>query len=282
MRKEITIESIGPTKAKQLLETNIEGQRNIVKAYVEKLAAQMAAGKWLLSNDAIVIQNGRLINGQHRLTAVILSGVRQIFLVLRLSDDSDLYAVLDSGKSRTVADVLKREEIGYCSRMAALTKLLLEYNKGLLTPLGMKFQKMPTAAEKNYDAILTRPEIVGYARKNAPELHSIIQTVSKLTDGRNFINRTIAGTFMEIARQKRDDGLLERAWKYLEAVILGGEVRSGAAYILRERLIKNATSKAKLPRSYILALFIKGFNFFCRGEEPVQLAIREGEPFPRL
>jgi hypothetical protein len=73
---EMTYELITPELASSLLETN-SNNRNLSKGTVEAYANDMLAGNWDESvGDAISIDtDGVLRNGQHRLSAIVLSGV---------------------------------------------------------------------------------------------------------------------------------------------------------------------------------------------------------------
>ena len=96
---EVCLQWIGPHEAKDLLQAN-NCNRSVRKNAVEQYAAEMQQGEWHLGCDAIGFdETGTLINGQHRLYAVIQSEKAFPFLVARnlprKSRDS-----LDVGKKR--------------------------------------------------------------------------------------------------------------------------------------------------------------------------------------
>lgn len=68
---------------------------------VSKYAADMAAGQWRMAGEPIKFDtSGNLLDGQHRLSAVMLSGATVTMLVVRgLPPESQ--AVMDSGSART-------------------------------------------------------------------------------------------------------------------------------------------------------------------------------------
>ena len=102
----VDIETITPDAAKDILDKSNRGNRKLRPAVVEKYAKMMRIGDWRLSPEAIVISNtGRLLNGQHRLSAVVKSGVTVRFLTIRGPSD-DVFSVLDRGTIRTTADAL--------------------------------------------------------------------------------------------------------------------------------------------------------------------------------
>jgi hypothetical protein len=67
----------------------------------------MKHGRWKLVGDAIQFNTqGELINGQHRLTAIVESNVTCLMVVMENCDDR-AKAVIDLGRARTVPDTLR-------------------------------------------------------------------------------------------------------------------------------------------------------------------------------
>lgn len=97
---------ITPTLAKQYLLEN-KDNRKLREKLIKKYASLMKNGEWVLTDQAISFDvNGRLLNGQHRLNAVVLSGVTIKSLVTRnLPGDSFKY--MDQGAMRTQSDIHK-------------------------------------------------------------------------------------------------------------------------------------------------------------------------------
>ncbi len=99
-------EIITPEKAKEYLGGN-EGNRRLRPTAVAAYAADMASGRWNDSPDIVtpimISHEGRLIDGQHRLTAVVKSGVSVCMYVAHNVDDG-VYKYLDAGVKRSVAD----------------------------------------------------------------------------------------------------------------------------------------------------------------------------------
>ncbi len=97
------VETVTPDVAKKLLETNT-GNRHLRGKTVERYAAIMKTGGWLLTPEPIIVgTTGRLLNGQHRLNAVIQCGSAQRMLIVRNVDEST-FPALDRGAVRTFAD----------------------------------------------------------------------------------------------------------------------------------------------------------------------------------
>lgn len=81
--------------------------RTLRERKVSTYAAQMYSGDWMVTGDGPKFDvNGRLINGQHTLKAVVDSGQTvPMFVFHNMHPDSQL--VMDTGAKRTVADALK-------------------------------------------------------------------------------------------------------------------------------------------------------------------------------
>lgn len=101
----LTIETITPAIAAKMLAKN-PNNRNIRPIHVGALANEMASGRWQLTSQGISIDvNGDVVDGQHRLSAIIKSGVTIQCVVARGVDPETLTAY-DMGAKRTIADAL--------------------------------------------------------------------------------------------------------------------------------------------------------------------------------
>lgn len=101
---EVGIEYISPAYAAKLQANNYEFNRDLIKANVNDLRKMMVDGKFVLSNDAVVIDSsGTVKNAQHRIEAIIQSGIGQWFVVMR-NVSHDMGSIIDTGRSRKMAD----------------------------------------------------------------------------------------------------------------------------------------------------------------------------------
>lgn len=96
---------ITPEVASAYLESNT-ANRKLAKRNLTELSEAMKAGKWVFNGDPIRIsKTGVLLDGQHRLSAVVKSGMPQKFVVMTGLDD-DVFKTIDTGKKRNAADAL--------------------------------------------------------------------------------------------------------------------------------------------------------------------------------
>ena len=104
-KMDLRIETITPEIAREYLEQAINNWP-VSKATVDAYARIMRDGKWSIAPDAIAFDiNGNLINGVHRLKAVIESGTTQEFFVVA-GLPLEALASTDTCRHRTGGEVL--------------------------------------------------------------------------------------------------------------------------------------------------------------------------------
>lgn len=98
------VERITPAIAKHILANNANN-RNFSRITVKKYAQEMKSGNWQLNYEPVVISNtGKLLNGQHRLMAIVQSGVAVDLYVIRGADDN--ITIYDRGYLRKEDQVI--------------------------------------------------------------------------------------------------------------------------------------------------------------------------------
>lgn len=103
----VSLESIGPTEASEMLVNVAPRQRSLSPGTVGRYVQDMKSGNWPFVGDSIrMTWDGHVIDGQHRLSAVVESGTTQTFLVIRGLPEESI-EVLDGGRPRSLADVLR-------------------------------------------------------------------------------------------------------------------------------------------------------------------------------
>jgi len=127
---------ITPDRAKQLLDQNIENNRSFSPGRVRRYASDMAAGRWRYNGESIKIDvRGRMIDGQQRLRAIILSGIPQEMELVENIPDNVVYT-LDQGRGRSAADSLKMRGVAAPRVVSGATKIVLNYLDGLSVGYG--------------------------------------------------------------------------------------------------------------------------------------------------
>lgn len=114
-------EYIDPARAKALLEIN-KSNRKLKDWYVTTLAGAMTRGEWRETHQAIAITaDNVLLDGQHRLHAIVASGVPQFMFIFYGCADN--YGCVDVGRPRTIADHFRHERPEFTQPAAFLARL---------------------------------------------------------------------------------------------------------------------------------------------------------------
>lgn len=94
---EISVEVINPSEAEAYLKNNAM-HRKIKQKKVDEYMKEMQDGKWALNGKSLIFDsNGRLLNGQHRLSAVVQSQVPLTTVVIRGVDPTVLETNPENG-----------------------------------------------------------------------------------------------------------------------------------------------------------------------------------------
>lgn len=105
MKQSTVIETITPHTASWYLEFN-NSNRPLRMSHIKSLAFDMVNGDWQVTHQGIAFDtNGRLIDGQHRLHAIIEAGVPIQISVTRGCSAAS-FSILDRGANRSQSDIL--------------------------------------------------------------------------------------------------------------------------------------------------------------------------------
>ena len=97
------LEMISPEIAKVMLDKNVRNRRVRVNS-VKRWERAMRSGEWKVSPQGIIFaKDGNLLDGQHRLMALIETGATLPFYVT-YGADPDIFGVLDCGAIRNFSD----------------------------------------------------------------------------------------------------------------------------------------------------------------------------------
>ena len=253
--------TITPEWANVVLARSTKPNRTVSKKHVSAIAREILGGRWKVNGDTICIDaDGNLIDGQHRLYAVLESGMSvQSFVIEGLP--FDVYDTIDGGKKRSKRDTLTASGEANAFRLAALLCLIDRYMTG-------RMGKPAEYSNSEVESLLLK----------YPDARESIQTIHFT---RGMIYPSVIDACHYLFKQKdkalADDFVL----RLRKGSGLDGD---SPMYLLRERLIANITSKAKLSKVYVMALCIKAWNYERSGTKLRCLRWREQghspEPFP--
>ncbi|MEU2404477.1 hypothetical protein ABZ609_09175 [Streptomyces rubiginosohelvolus] len=98
---------VGVDLAAKWLERNLEGNRRTSAVRVRRYANAMTEGRWKLTHQSIAFdEKGRLIDGQHRLLAVIHSKT-VVPMRVHVGADPSTFSVIDTGYGRVASQFMR-------------------------------------------------------------------------------------------------------------------------------------------------------------------------------
>lgn len=128
------METITPAKAAEWLNHFNPNNRKLSPRYANRLAKIMTADRWVANGVPFIFdENGNLVDGQHRLRGVVVSGKTITGLVVRgVSDHA--FETVDCNRTRSVGDVYGIKGIPSANTVAATVKaILIIQREGCLT-----------------------------------------------------------------------------------------------------------------------------------------------------
>lgn len=122
--------SFTPELAVELLENHNNENRKIKKYNVNFLISEMESGNWKLNGETITFDyKGDLTNGQHRLLAVIATGIPILTLTIT-GLNPDTFKTIDTGTNRSASDVLGVNNVPNAAHVAATVKFIYSFKNG--------------------------------------------------------------------------------------------------------------------------------------------------------
>lgn len=261
------IEKITPEIATAILETNTKN-RKLSSLVVAKLAAQMKSKQWNFDGSPVRIDDkGDLVDGQHRLWAIVESGTTQEFLVVRGVDEASM-ATMDTGKSRSFADILSLEDknLKSVTNVAAVTSLMYRWEQGLR---GSQLR----AANTNFTPY---PLLLEFFRANREEIIEVERQGHKYSRRSGATQSAMALVYWLFNKLDHDD-----AEYFFERLGDGIDLQEGSPILaLRKWLQASYLQRPRPQAEFGLALIIKAWNAYRRGENIQVLTWKRGGSSP--
>lgn len=257
---ETQLVNITPNYAMQLLANN-PNNRKLSSGHVASLASAMSRGEWQLNGESIKIAEcGTLLDGQHRLSAIVKNSASvKMFVVSGLPLES-FHTINIGAKARTASDVLS---IAGEKNHAELATGARNYKAWELNKSAPRFKGSGITVAEIEDVIKRNPDIRIFA--------SYKKELKKMLGG---------GTICFLGYVFHSVNF-DKAESFFDGLANGASLDAGSPVLmLRDRLMANSLSNAKLPREAVIALTIKAFNAHNLGRKVGALRYSDNEKFP--
>lgn len=264
--KKVSIRSIGPAEAAEMLSRNASNNRQLRTGDVSKYASDMLKGLWHDDVSAITFDSdNRLTNGQHRLNAIIESKTTQSFIVAEnwpkeamLTMDignkrsfHDRVTVLGVDMEKTVCTLVMHSMTSWYSSQAGATTLNYRGKENRVISVYKKHKEFADFIGHRYKRSVS-PLILGVA------LHGYAQACVWYTKG------------------KLEDEPLERITRFLDIVSRGPVMEAynpttdGSAVVLREWIQAEKIRNHRATKGEYHRIVCSTLARFLKGHTPVR------------
>lgn len=237
--------------------------RQLKSRRVRDYGIDMAKGKWEFNGEPLIFDDkGNLMDGQHRLHAIINTNTSHIMLIVTGVKEG-VFSTIDGGLSRQPLDHLHVAGYTHAALLAAALRVVDDIRSGEITTVNRNkaYGTRVIDAAEEYDGM-------GWCCEEAERLNRS----AKLLPG-----SLIAG--FKWVFDHIDPSLCDRFWA---AILCGDHVDSlPACGIFRNRLISNKGATTKLSRGQLAILIVLTWNAACRGNHRPALRIMSNE-FPKI
>lgn len=264
---------ITPELAKEYLATNIHN-RNPREYKVDTIVRDMINGAWQFNGDPIRFDvNGNLIDGQHRLYAIIKSGCTIKMLVI-YGLPASTQETVDIGAKRTLSDALKLRGEKYHCHIPSITR------KIYLWEGGVRGSGLGTGAK---NASASNAQILQFFETHSEEIREIAKRVSNY---QKTIDLPISA--MGLAMHLFNNIDYDDSMMFFERLASDvGHEEGEPILALRRRLQKHRETSNRYERAtdfYLIAITIKAWNAYRKGQAIERLQWKAGgaakEVFP--
>lgn len=266
----VSVELITPEVAAEMLGRNTHNRHlsGNVRAHRGNIYLSMANDEWRLNGESIKFgRDGTLLDGQHRLAACVESGHAFETLVVRGLDPRS-QDVMDSGRKRTVSDVVTMGGTKRAQIVSAAALLVINYaNAGMFPKSGI--------------ATCTREGQIRFVRRNEDELLRAVKLSVRERTSDIIQPATATACAFILSRVSEED-----VREFFDD-LAGLSQRHQPVAALRSTLANHRIRTGKkADRQTAAALTIKAWNAYMDGVEIKRLAWSHGgvrqENFPEV
>lgn len=259
------IKKITPELATEMLKKN-GMNRPLSRRHVEILKHQMKSGQWMFDGTPIKFNgSGQLLDGQHRLTALIESECEFDFVVIS-GIPTESFSVMDTGKTRSAADAISIESIPNSMVVSDVSRSLLNF----------KSHSRLTRTSTN-SSYISNAQVYNFALENHVLINKSYDFCKK------FVRPILPKSKLVAFHILFSDKSALDADVFISKLCTGLDLElSNPIYILRQKLIADAVSKKKISTDIKYALIAKCWNMFRKNETGTTVQLPSSPEFNLL
>ncbi len=276
-------EKVNLSRAQELLATvDPVKMRNVRRIKVEQYARDMLASNWHENGETIGINElGRLVNGNHRMRAVVLAATDgappyhpqpdievEMLIVSGIKADIAVEDTIDTGMVRKYGDVLAIRGYTNSTLVASVVRRLLSWESGIYFASGGHVGRGRSISFLEMDAFLEKSED---------------EVTAAVSFGTTYYKEArLTPTVLSLAQIVLSRNDADKAAEFFTGLITGSNLaEDNPIRQLRERLNKMDWQQGMARNSYVsqgnrLALLIQAWNLFKTGTTRQKLQLPKG------
>ncbi|AXE87602.1 hypothetical protein [Streptomyces sp. Go-475] len=243
---------VGTDLATQWLERNLEENRKVSTVRVKRYAKAMAEGRWKLTHQSIAFdQQGNLIDGQHRLMAVIHSKT-VVPIRVHVGADPSTFAVIDTGYGRVASQFMRVANANIVKGAARIILFAEQCREN-----GGEVALMHRSTFDN--------DVIFETVDQWPELQEYSAAASRIYRACGSSSTNMLAVLAQASRGK-NPGAID---SFVEKMILGEDMSKGdPALLLRNRAIARMDrSLSYRDKTVLYGTTVKAWNAHAKGEK---------------
>ena len=233
--------------------------------------AMMENGEWKENGEAIIFDKmGSLKDGQHRCHAIIKSN--HSFWIPIITDVAcDVMATIDTGKNRSLSDILTINGFKNTSTLSAVIIMILKRGDGLRF---VNAQRSKTGVSNSF--------ALDYCIKNEDALVRLVKESISLNKAQPYSVLGVSKIAYGLYRIGGYD-FTDVHINFIKHVLGNMHNDGNAAQYLHKKLYNSRINKEPLNWTWVMAIFIKAWNLFIEGDPAVKyLQYDLKNPFPKV
>ena len=251
---------ITPQVAQKYLSHNTQNRKESPRN-VNFLVDQMKKGLFLENGESIVFDvNNNLTDGQHRLMAILKSGIPYHIPVVR-GVQKNTMATYDTGKNRSSIDILNLNGFKNATNLSALVKLIYKYET--------KKSKSSDSFTKNRIEGLTNQQVLNYCLQNNDWLQGLMRNSANLySKAKTRVLGVSNLSFIAYVVGGKEPN--EQVYDFMKNIYGITRTEGTATSYLYSRLNNSKINKEPLNFYWTLGMSLKAWNYFIDGNPSVR------------
>ena len=269
MQVKTELETVGPQEASRYLAMNLHN-RPLRKRAVDKYAKEMREGRWQLTHQGAAISKSNvLLDGQHKLAAVVQSGIAVSMFITRGLPDST-FSVIDAGTRRTAGDTLQTAGYSNYTHLAAALRILYVA------------EMMPDHKMWQGSATVVPNDLILELAEKHPEAEEWVTVGARVSKALRTPTAIMCGSILFLAQY----GSSEWVHEFANGLANGENLTGGSPillcrnWLIRRRELPSARRGAEYDQRSTAGIIVKSWNKWVAGETIARIRFAVNESFP--